>query len=75
MNSLPKKYLSALDIGTNSFHLIIVEVFDGQHFKIIDREREVIRLASHKGNGLSFISDEEIENAIKVIKKSPKLPL
>ncbi len=73
MNSLPKKYLSALDIGTNSFHLIIVEVLENQDFKIIDREREVIRLASHKGNGLSFITDEEIENAIRAIKKFKKI--
>ena len=73
MNSLPKKYLSALDIGTNSFHLIIVEVLDDNNFKIIDREREVIRLASHKGNGLSFITDVEIENAIKAINKFKKV--
>ena len=73
MNSLPKKYLSALDIGTNSFHLIIVEVLEGHQFKIVDREREVIRLASHKGNGLSFITDGEIENAIRAIKKFKKI--
>lgn len=70
---MPKKYLSALDIGTNSFHLIIVEVLENHHFKIIDREREVIRLASHKGNGLSFITDEEIKNAIRVINKFKKI--
>ncbi len=73
MNSLPRKYLSALDIGTNSFHLIIVEVLEGHQFKIVDREREVIRLASHKGSGLSFITDEEIENAIRAIKKFKKV--
>ncbi len=73
MNSLPKKYLSALDIGTNSFHLIIVEVFENKNFNIVDREREVIRLASNKGDGLSFITDEETEQAIKAINKFKKI--
>ena len=32
--------LAALDIGTNSFHLIVVSVSENGNFEIIDREKE-----------------------------------
>jgi len=64
---LQSKYFAAVDIGTNSFHLIIVEANVGEPFQIVERKREVIRLASHKGNDLSFISDEEVKKAIETL--------
>ncbi|HZW37731.1 MAG: Ppx/GppA phosphatase family protein [Syntrophothermus sp.] len=63
------KYFAAIDMGTNSFHLIIVEVKKDGKFKIIDRDREVIRLASRKGNELSIISAEEIEKSVNIINR------
>ncbi|NNG27818.1 MAG: exopolyphosphatase, partial [Ignavibacteriaceae bacterium] len=62
-----KKCIAAIDMGTNSFHLIIVEVRRNGAFKIIDREREVIRLGSHSKNGFSIISEGEIEKAIDIL--------
>ena len=61
-----KNCIAAVDMGTNSFHLIIVQVRQDGSFKIIDREREVIRLGFHKGEGLTTISEGEIEKAIDV---------
>ena len=61
-----KNCIAAVDMGTNSFHLVIVQVRSNGDFKIIDREREVIRLGSHKGKDLSLISEGEIEKAIKM---------
>ena len=63
-----KKCIAAIDMGTNSFHLIIVEVRRNGSFKIIDREREVIRLGSHSKDGFSIISEGEIEKAIAKVK-------
>lgn len=60
-------------MGTNSFHLIIVEVLPDGAFRIIDREREVIRLGLNTGEDLSFIADEEIEKAIKILSGFKKL--
>lgn len=62
-----KKCISAIDMGTNSFHLVIVEVRQNGSFKIIDREREVIRLGSRCKNGFSIISEGEIEKAIDIL--------
>lgn len=70
-----KSCLAAIDMGTNSFHLIIVQVNNDGSFKIIDREREVIRLGSHKGTGFELISEGEIEKAIDILKDFKKIAL
>jgi len=64
---------AAVDIGTNSFHMIIARLKSDGSIKIIDREKEVIRLGSHKGEDLSFISDEEMEHAVKVLSRFKNL--
>lgn len=60
--------IAAIDIGTNSFHLVIVEVQNDGSFKLLDKQREVMRLGSHKGEDLSLISEGEIEKAIDILK-------
>ncbi len=70
---MPNRFLAAVDMGTNSFHLIIVKIKKDGSFKIVDREREIIRLASHKGRGLSLITKEETEHAIKILSGFKKL--
>ena len=67
------KNFAAVDIGTNSFHLIIVKVNRDGSLTTLDREKEVIRLGSQKGNESNHISEEEIERGIRVLKKFKKL--
>lgn len=67
--SLPvRNRIAAIDIGTNSFHLIIVEVRENGKLKLLDRQREFLRLGSELGEDLSFISDNEKEKAVSVLK-------
>jgi len=66
-------FFAAVDMGTNSFHMIIATLREDGSIKIIDREKQVIRLGSHKGVELSFISDEETELAIDVLSKFKRL--
>ena len=68
-----KNCIAAIDMGTNSFHLIIVQVKKDGSFKIIDREKEVIRLGSHQGKELDHISDGEIEKAIDILGEFNKI--
>lgn len=68
-----KNCIAAVDMGTNSFHLVIVQVRKNGSFKIIDREKEVIRLGSHKGENLSIISEGETEKAIDVLSEFNKI--
>jgi exopolyphosphatase/guanosine-5'-triphosphate,3'-diphosphate pyrophosphatase len=70
---LQNKNYAAIDIGTNSFHLIIVKVEENSALTILDREKEVIRLGSQKGNELSHISEEEIDKGLSILKSFKKL--
>jgi exopolyphosphatase/guanosine-5'-triphosphate,3'-diphosphate pyrophosphatase len=70
---LQSKNYAAVDIGTNSFHLVIVKVKGDGSLTLIDREKEVIRLGSQKGNELSHISNEEIDKGINILKRFKKL--
>ena len=38
--------LAAIDIGTNSFHLVVVKLKDSDRFEILAQEKEVVRLGS-----------------------------
>lgn len=60
-------------MGTNSFHMIIAKLKSDGSIKIIDREKEIIRLGSHKGKELSFISQEEALLAVKVLTRFKNL--
>ncbi len=73
MTLTKKNRFAAIDLGTNSFHLIIVEFRKGGKLKLLDREREFLRLGSELGEDLSFISEKEIVKAISVLKKFSKL--
>jgi exopolyphosphatase/guanosine-5'-triphosphate,3'-diphosphate pyrophosphatase len=63
-----RKRIAAIDIGTNSFHLIIVESNQDGKLKLLDRQREFLRLGSESGEDLSFITQNEKEKAIEVLK-------
>jgi len=65
---LPKK-IAAIDIGTNSFHLIVVEVKENGKVKFLDRERVFLRLGTGIKDGKSFISENDFTLAISALKK------
>lgn len=61
--------LAAIDIGTNSFHLIIVELKSNGFFDIIDRDKEVIRLGEGNPGDIKIIQSESIERAVETLKR------
>ncbi len=46
--------IAAIDIGTNSIHMIVVEVRPDLSFEIIDREKEMVRLGAGGLDGRSL---------------------
>jgi exopolyphosphatase/guanosine-5'-triphosphate,3'-diphosphate pyrophosphatase len=40
----PRMRLAAIDIGTNSIHMVIAEATRGDAFSVLDREREVVQV-------------------------------
>ena len=64
-----KKKLAAIDIGTNSFHLVVVELSENGKFEIVDSEKEVIRLSEGSSGDIKIITEESIQRAINALKK------
>jgi exopolyphosphatase/guanosine-5'-triphosphate,3'-diphosphate pyrophosphatase len=63
------KRIAAIDIGTNSFHLIVVEVKENGKVKFLDRERVFLRLGTETKDGKSLISENDFDQAITALKK------
>jgi exopolyphosphatase/guanosine-5'-triphosphate,3'-diphosphate pyrophosphatase len=63
----PAKRIAALDLGTNSFHVVIVDIYPDGSFRIIDKLKEMVILAE---KGLKHrLSDEAMERGISALKK------
>lgn len=42
--------VAAIDLGTNSFHLVVARPTGNNRFEVLDREKEVVRLGSGSGD-------------------------
>lgn len=49
--------VAAIDIGTNSFHLVVARAAANNRFEILDREKEVVRLGSGSGDMKTLTPD------------------
>jgi exopolyphosphatase/guanosine-5'-triphosphate,3'-diphosphate pyrophosphatase len=63
------KNIAAIDIGTNSFHLIVVRTKDNGNFEIIDREKEVIRLGEGSTGDIKLINQSALERGITALSR------
>lgn len=59
--------IAVIDMGTNTFHLIIVEVKDGD-FKIVFREKAAVKIGE-KGINQGMITEEAIGRALHTLKR------
>ena len=58
--------VAAIDIGTNSFHLVIARPAENNRFEILDREKEVVRLGSGSGD-MKTLEPEAIERGVAAL--------
>ena len=64
-----KKILAAIDIGTNSFHLVIAEVnLTSGHFRILGKDKEIVRLGSGSTD-MKYISETAMNRGIAALKR------
>lgn len=63
-----EKNLAAIDLGTNSFHIVIVKVNPNGTFESLGKEKESVRLGSGSGNS-EVITPDAIERGIKCLKR------
>ena len=60
--------LAAIDIGTNSVHMIVVQVRPDFSFEVIDREKEMVRLGAGGLDGKKLTS-EAMTSALQALSK------
>jgi len=64
--------LAAIDIGTNSVHMIVVQVRSDLSFEVIDREKEMVRLGAGGLDGRKLTPDA-MHAALQVLSKFRRL--
>jgi exopolyphosphatase/guanosine-5'-triphosphate,3'-diphosphate pyrophosphatase len=64
--------IAAIDIGTNSVHMIVVQVRSDLSFEVIDREKEMVRLGAGGLDGRA-LTPEAMHTALQVLSKFRRL--
>src|SRR5262245_13903998 len=64
--------IAAIDIGTNSLHMIVVRVRPDFSFEIVDREKEMVRLGAGGLDGRA-LTPEAMRAALQVLSKFRRL--
>ncbi len=59
--------IAAIDLGTNSFHMVIAAVNNRGMLDIISRDKEVVRLGS-SGADMKYLQPDALERGIKTLK-------
>ena len=67
--------LAAIDIGTNSLHMIVVRVRTDLSFEVVDREKEMVRLGAGGLDGRSLTREARIADKVRVISYFPGMKM
>jgi len=67
MNYQTNAPFAAIDLGSNSFHMIVANYTDGR-LQVIDRIREMVQLASGL-NAKNLLDDESMERALQCLQR------
>ena len=62
----PDAPIAAIDIGTNSFHLLVARPAGNNRFEVIDREKEVVRLGSGSGD-MKALTPEAVDRGVAAL--------
>ena len=63
-----KNYLAVLDLGSNSFHMVVAKIEENDNILIIDKIKEHVRLAAGL-NDENYLSEDVMERAIYFLQK------
>lgn len=64
--------LAAIDMGTNSFHLVIVKTLEDGRFEIIGKEKEMVRLGSGAGD-MDNITPEAMTRGVEALQRFKRI--
>ncbi len=65
--------IAAIDIGTNSFHLLVAQIDKRNKLKSLYKIRQIMRLTSELGPKAKIISEQEFKESIKILDKYKKI--
>lgn len=68
---VPVKRIAAIDLGTNSFHAVIVDVYSDGSFRTLDKLKEMVELA--KGGLGKRLSDSAFKRGISALRNIKRL--
>jgi len=68
----PFEHIAAVDIGTNSLHLVIARITDGGRFEPVEREKDMVRLGAGGGD-MKVLSDDAIDRAVAALGRHRQL--
>ena len=58
--------LAAVDVGTNSLHLVVARTTDGDRFEVVSREKEMVRLGSGSTD-MKELAPDAIDRAVAAL--------
>jgi exopolyphosphatase/guanosine-5'-triphosphate,3'-diphosphate pyrophosphatase len=64
--------LAAIDVGTNSFHLVVARVVGDARFEVIAREKDVVRLGSGGGD-MKLLTPAAIQRGVDALRHLKQL--
>ena len=65
----PERRIAAIDIGTNSIHMIVAELRrNGGGYRVVDKEKEMVQLGLSSLGGAPM-SEEAIERGVAAIRR------
>lgn len=64
--SVAEETLAAVDIGTNSIHLVVARMGGSHGFEVVEREKEMVRLGSGGGD-MAYLEPDAIDRGIAVL--------
>lgn len=62
------QHLAAIDIGTNSIHLVVARFGEGSRFEVVAREKEMVRLGSASGD-MKRLHPDSIDRGIDTLRR------
>lgn len=66
-NGVPAKRIAAIDLGTNSFHAVLVDIYPDGSFRTIDKLKEMVILAE-KGME-NRLAEDAMERGLEALKR------
>lgn len=64
--------VAAIDVGTNSFHLLVADFDDSGHFEVVTREKEPVRLGSG-ADDMKRLSPDAMDRGIAALSRMKRI--